>query len=310
MFLFVSIIYIIKLFIIKLFINKLDLNMKWFALAAVCCWTSAHAFVPSAGTWVVNDELNGKPGRGLAIDVQNHVLVMQMYAYEKNGQPTFYMGSGNLNNNAATIALNQYQGGRYLGSGDRSGTEAGSPGAFNVRFTSSTTGFIRLPGEAEKAISRFEFGYSRADANSIMGTWAFVGAVQGTNTTYTEVEDLYTNIGPSSADGAGVVVNKSLTFACEQQKAGQLSGLTLCIRLNAAGKTQRTYVIRWSLHDGEGDLADGSGRSLGAAFARRLIDGRSNGTGLLRNAEAEAAAAYSWDAEGVKRQFLDALNAY
>ena len=84
MFLFVSIIYIIKLFI-----NKLDLNMKWFALAAVCCWTSAHAFVPSAGTWVVNDELNGKPGRGLAIDVQNHVLVMQMYAYEKNDQPTF-----------------------------------------------------------------------------------------------------------------------------------------------------------------------------------------------------------------------------
>ena len=284
--------------------------MKWFALAAVCCWTSAQAFVPSAGTWVVNEEVNGKPGRGLAIDVQNHVLVMQMYAYEQNGQPTFYMGSGNLNNQQATMPLNRYQGGRYLGSGDRSGVEAGSPGSVNVRFTSSTTGFIRLPGEGEKAISRFEFGYSRSDAASIMGTWAFIGAVSGTSTTYTEVEDLYKNIGPSSTSGAGLVVNKSLTFACEQQVSGQLAGLTLCIRLSSTGQTQRIYAIRWSLHDGEGDLNDKNGKFLGAAFARRLIDGRNNGTGLLRSAEAEESAELAWDADAVKRQFLDAVSTY
>ena len=284
--------------------------MKWFALAAVCCWTSAQAFVPSAGTWVVNEEVNGKPGRGLAIDVQNHVLVMQMYAYEQNGQPTFYMGSGNLNNQQATMSLNRYQGGRYLGSGDRSGVEAGSPGSVNVRFTSSTTGFIRLPGESEKAISRFEFGYSRSDAASIMGTWAFIGAVSGTSTTYTEVEDLYTNIGPSSASGAGLVTNKSRTFGCEQQKAGQLAGWTLCIRITSTGALQRGYLIRWSLHDGEGDLLDKNSNPLGAAFARRLIDGRNSGTGLLRSAEADDAAAAAWNADALKRQFLDTLSAY
>ena len=284
--------------------------MKFLAVAAAFCWTSAHAFVPSPGTWVFNDELNGKPGRGLAIDVQNHVVVMQMYAYEKSGEPTFYMGSGNLNNNQVNMPLSRYQGGRYLGSGDRSGVEAGSPGAVKIRFTSGTNGYIQLPGEAEKAISRFEFGYSRSDAASFMGTWSFVGAVSGTNTVYTEVEDLYDNIGPSSASGAGVVVNKKLSFACEQQKAGELAGLTLCIRMSTTGAVQRTYVIRWSLHDGEGDLMDKNGNTLGAAFARRLIDGRSNGTGLLRNAEAGDEAKLTWDAESVKRQFLDTLAAY
>ena len=284
--------------------------MKWFALAAVCCWTSAQAFVPSAGTWLVNEEVNGKPGRGFSVDVQNRIIGMQMFAYEQNGQPTFYMASGSLNNNQASLPLNRYQGGRYLGSGDRSGVEAGSPGTVSIRFTSSTTGYIRLPGEGEKAISRYEFGYSRNDAASIMGTWSFVGAVNGTNTVYTEVEDLYTNIGPTSASGAGLVVNKSLTFACEQQVSGQLAGLTLCIRLSSAGQTQRIYAIRWSLHDGEGDLNDKNGNFLGAAFARRLIDGNKNGTGLLRRAEADDTAKLAWDADALKRQFLDAVSTY
>ena len=284
--------------------------MKRWALAAACVWTSAHAFVPSAGTWVINEEVNGKPGRGLAMDVQNHVLVMQMYAYEKSGQPTFYMASGALNNQQANLQLGRYEGGRYLGSGDRSGVEAGSPGTVRVRFTSSTTGYIQLPGEGEKAISRFEFGYSRNDAASIMGTWSFVGSISGTNTVYTEVEDLYTNIGPSSSSGAGLVVSKSRTFACEQQISGELAGLTLCIRMSSSGTLQRGYVIRWSLHDGEGDLVDKSGNVMGAAFARRLIDGRNNGTGLLRSAEVEDAAKLAWDAEAIKRQFLEALAAY
>lgn len=284
--------------------------MKWFAVVAACCWTGAHAFVPSSGTWVVNEELNGKPGRGLAIDVQNHVLVMQMYAYEQSGQPTFFMGSGNLKNNQISMALSRYQGGRYLGSGDRSGVEAGSPGVVSLRFTSGTNGYIRLPGEGEKAISRFEFGYSRRDAASIMGTWSFVGAVSGTNTVYTEVEDLYTNIGPSNASGAGLVANKSLSFGCEQQISGNLAGLTLCIRIGGNGQMQRGYVIRWSLHDGEGDLLDKNGKPLGAGFAHRLIDGASNGTGLLRSAEAGDVQKLGWDADALKRQFLDLLDSY
>ena len=288
---------------------------KWAMAAAILGWGmgsvgTALAWGPQTGIWSVTAEKNGKPGRGFNIDVQDDTLVMQVYAYERNGAPTFYLTSGKLVDNRFVGTLNKYRGGRYLGSGDRSGVEAGSPGGVRVRFTSSTTGYIQLPGEGEKAISRFEFGYSRSDAASIMGTRSFVGAISGTNTVYTEVEDLYTNIGPSSSSGAGLVVSKSRTFACEQQISGELAGLTLCIRMSSSGTLQRGYVIRWSLHDGEGDLVDKSGNVMGAAFARRLIDGRNNGTGLLRSAEVEDAAKLAWDAEAIKRQFLEALAAY
>ncbi len=284
--------------------------MKKWALAAACVWSSAHAFVPSAGTWLVDEEINGKPGRGISMDVQNHILGMQVFAYEQNGEPTFYMATGSLNKNTANMPLSRYKGGRYLGSGDRTGVETASPGNVSVRFTSSTTGYIRFPGEAEKAISRFEFGYSRSDAASLMGTWSFFGGVAGTNTINTDVEVHNNQIGPTSASGAGMVVSKNLGFACEQQISGALAGLTLCIRMSTSGTAQRAYLIRWSLHDGEGDLMDKNGNPLGAAFARRLIDGRSNGTGLLRNAEADDEAKMTWDAESVKRQFLDTLASY
>ena len=129
------------------------------ALAGV---TASHAFAPHTGTWIVTSEANGKPGRGLAIDVQGNTLVMQMYAYDANGNATFYMTSGTIANNQFSSALNKYRGGRYLGSGDLIGQDAGSAGTVSLRFDSGTTGFITLPGEPEKAINRFNFAYGSA----------------------------------------------------------------------------------------------------------------------------------------------------
>lgn len=71
----------------------------------------AHAYMPQAGTWVVTSELDGKPGRGLAIDVQNDTLLMQMYAYEANGEPTFYLAVGKMVDSSATAELTRYTGG-------------------------------------------------------------------------------------------------------------------------------------------------------------------------------------------------------
>ena len=34
------------------------------AAAALAVTGMAHAFVPQAGTWIISNELNGKPGRG------------------------------------------------------------------------------------------------------------------------------------------------------------------------------------------------------------------------------------------------------
>ena len=46
---------------------------------------AARDFTPQAGTWVIDAELDGKPGRGLAIDVQGNTVVLQVYGYEANG---------------------------------------------------------------------------------------------------------------------------------------------------------------------------------------------------------------------------------
>ena len=87
---------------------------KLVAVALFMCTGLVYAFAPQAGTWVVTSEVDGKPGRGLAIDVQNTTLVMQMYAYESNGQPTFYLAVGNVVDNKVTAPLTQYTGGRYF----------------------------------------------------------------------------------------------------------------------------------------------------------------------------------------------------
>ena len=51
---------------------------------------AARNFTPQAGTWIVSSELNGEPGRGLAIDVQGNTFFMQVFGYEKNGEATFF----------------------------------------------------------------------------------------------------------------------------------------------------------------------------------------------------------------------------
>ena len=49
------------------------------AIATTTCAWAARDFTPQAGTWVVSSEVDGKPGRGLAIDVQGNTFFMQVY---------------------------------------------------------------------------------------------------------------------------------------------------------------------------------------------------------------------------------------
>ncbi|MFC3216590.1 hypothetical protein [Comamonas sp. JC664] len=75
-----------------------------------------RSFTPQAGTWVVTSEVNGKPGRGLAIDVQEDTFFMQVYNYQANGEATFHTALGVMQGNTVTAPLTYYAGGRYFGS--------------------------------------------------------------------------------------------------------------------------------------------------------------------------------------------------
>lgn len=118
---------------------------------------AAGNFTIQNGTWVVTSEVDGKPGRGMAIDAQDGMLVLAVYNYENSGQPSFHLASGAMTGNHFSGTLTRYKNGRYFGSGPLDAQEDGSVGAVNIDFSSANTGTIQFPGEAAVAISRFNF---------------------------------------------------------------------------------------------------------------------------------------------------------
>ncbi|MGE8319010.1 MAG: hypothetical protein ACN6O3_09710 [Comamonas sp.] len=124
------------------------------ALAVPAAW-AARDFTPQAGTWIVSSELDGKPGRGLAIDVQGNTFFMQVFGYEQSGDATFYTATGQMDGNGVAAPLMRWRGGRSFGNEARDGEEDGSPGEVKVSFVNGLKGTVQFPGEAPAEIERF-----------------------------------------------------------------------------------------------------------------------------------------------------------
>ena len=250
---------------------------KLVAVSALLAAGLAQAFAPQAGTWVIDSENNGQPGRGFGLDVQNQTLVMQMYAYDANGNATFYLSAGGLKNNAYAGKLSTYRGGRYFGSGAISGVETGNAGNVSMRFVSGTQGFVTFPGEGEKAISRYVFGYAK-NAESLKGIWLLTaltpaGAVS-------DFFQLTMSLGPST-QGTGLVANSALTFACEHMTSGANAGYVLCAKFDNNVNVLRTYRFTQSVNDGEGLMLPATGSSNYMLVVRRLATSTGDGTGVV-----------------------------
>lgn len=247
----------------------------------------AQAFVPQGGAWIITDELNGKPGRGFSIDVQNDIFGMQMFAYESNGQPTFYMATGRLgSDNVVDALLGRYEGGRYLGSGDRTGVERGSPGNVRIRFVSGTLGYITLPGEQEKQIKRFEFGFDNTP-QSLLGLWSVVYADDTGRIEHDAIE--LTRTAQGSSYSTGMAVSFDGVFACEQLIRGNDAGKTQCIKFRSgtSSQTVRSFWMNWTVNTGEGDWRNTMSAGNGALYANRLMQNSGRITGILRKAPAD-----------------------
>ncbi|XDF37313.1 hypothetical protein RBH89_09785 [Paracidovorax avenae] len=132
-------------------------------------------YVPEPGTWVISQELNGTPGRGMAIDVQNEVLVMQVFNYESNGDPTFHLAVGKMKYGTSNVVtqLKRYAGGRYFGGPPLTGHEAADSGKVELAFDSTLTGWVKFPGEDWLAIEKFQFGYGKKNPEALLGEWSF-----------------------------------------------------------------------------------------------------------------------------------------
>lgn len=153
-------------------------------LAAIATAAEARDYTPQVGTWAIDQENNGKPGRGFQMDVQNDVLVLYFYGYEKTGESTYWLAAGKLNPgfNEVTMDLGTYEGGMAFGDAFKNATYLGADGTVTIRFNSNVSGEICLPTESCKAISAFNFGYNPS-AQSLLGTWMVSLTEPGTHGT-------------------------------------------------------------------------------------------------------------------------------
>jgi hypothetical protein len=259
---------------------------KLICTAAMLAAGVAYAFQPQNGAWIVNSELDGKPGRGFGLDTQNGTLVFQVYAYDQSGRSLFYLASGPITNDRFSAPLMRYEGGRYLGSGPRTGYEVGSAGHVNIRFTSGTTGFITFPGEPEVAVSRFNFGYA-AVPSSLRGIWTLTS--MGSEGLLADAVEL-TRQTPASSGGNGVMETPNGLFGCEHQTRGSLAGGVLCVKINSAGTLQRAYYFLYSVDSGEGYSSRAGTGTEQMMFVQRVTTPAGVGTGIVYKSEPQAEA--------------------
>ena len=173
-----------------------------------------YHYAPDPGTWVVSQELNGKPGRGMAIDVQDNVLVMQVYDYERSGAPTFHLGVGFFSEGKAAVRLTRYEGGRYFGGPPLVGVEVADLGEVKLSFDSPTTGQVQFPGESPVTIQRFEFGWDTSRPEILLGQWVF----------WERSAEKFTAIDLTSVKGnaaVGTVIGTNKTVQCRFEKTDQ-----------------------------------------------------------------------------------------
>lgn len=137
-------------------------SMKLFAFILTAATISAPAFavIPASGLWVVDGELNGKPGRGVQVDTQGgEIMIVSYFGYKPSGESAFMQAVGKLDeNNFFSADLIEYKNGTTLTGGVQEAEVAKNHGKMTLQLSSSTEGVMRLPGvDTEKKIKRFAY---------------------------------------------------------------------------------------------------------------------------------------------------------
>jgi len=130
-------------------------------LFAALFFSTSFAATPEPGLWNIDEELNGLPGRGFQVELQNDILVLTYFGYEEEGDATFYISSGFYNGVTFLGELLEVEGGTAIGGVFQNGEVVDTIGIVRLDFDSSTSGTIRLPNEETKAISKYAFNDPR-----------------------------------------------------------------------------------------------------------------------------------------------------
>ena len=240
---------------------------------------------PVDGLWSFDSELNLAVGRAVNLELSNGLLVVTMYTYNAQRAPTFYVGSGFLAaNNVATGVFSEPQGGTCLGCVPSSGRLLSTPGSFTFEFTSSTTGYLTLPGEARKTITKGAI--TRASAPSgLLGTWVF-NYIGSNNIPKVVVADLVnlSVVSYSTTFGNGVVMSADGRFACEYQISGRYAGAVLCFTADTPSVYNKSMLGVWWDNDMDG-YWQFNNLGINDTFTGKRITNGGSSLGIKRDAK-------------------------
>jgi len=175
--------------------TKLSIFILIVSLLEISQTILAQDISPQVGTWVIDEENNGKPGRGFQIDVQNDIQVLYFYGYNDVGKPMWWLATEKLRSgrNEIRAELEEYQGGMAFGDPVKPAFFLGSNGYVTVRFSAADKGEICLNDGPCKAISTFNFGYEE-NASALLGQWLVTVFNNGPSTQTFTVELNFTEV--------------------------------------------------------------------------------------------------------------------
>jgi hypothetical protein len=119
--------------------------------------SASPPITPRNGLWVVDAENNGQSGRGFQIEQHGGLLVFTYYGYGSGGEGLWALSAGDMSGAGYGGSLDRYSGGTALGGTYRPAKVSESAGSFSLSFSTPTSGLVTFPGEAPKAISKFNW---------------------------------------------------------------------------------------------------------------------------------------------------------
>jgi len=223
---------------------------------------------PMVGQWDIDEESNGKPGRGFQIDVQNDVIVLAFYGYEVSGSSTFYIAAGAFaqGSNEVTMPLNQFENGTAFGQPFQDAVLIGSAGNVTFRLFEMDRGEICLPGESCKAVSATNFAFPLVE--ELLGDWVLVTNGFDTNVWLLEFKQVTGNRVAGKAtikDGFSFSVDlfcelddspESYTYSCGVEEFGEVERFRLNVSRNGiVGETDESEeLLGWRLRNKSGRM--------------------------------------------------------
>ncbi len=250
---------------------------------------SAFTVNPINGMWGIDSESNLAIGRAFAIELTTDVVVMTMYGYKQGGAPTFYVGAGALDaSNKVVAPMYEPSGGTCLGCTPVSGVAGPKIGDALLEFTSSTTGFVTLPGETRKAMRKG--GITWTDTPEMLyGNWIF-NFSDSESKKVTALRVSFTEYRTSlMAGGTGRIVDPVEEIYCEQHRSGNYAGYTLCFKwIPSAQIWSHLLSTKWFGHNMDGIWYDPDDSYKAKPFTAKRIQYGSQGHSVILKRDTSA----------------------